>query len=114
MTPPIRNPLRRDTVVVVDRVVVGQDERGQDVYEDTEREVSHCNMQPIASTEANDGRTQVVTRWRLAGPPGMGLTPLSRVRHRGVTYEVDGDPGDHGSYGGLLDHTETLLKVVTG
>ncbi|MFD8937324.1 hypothetical protein ACFV0R_19080 [Streptomyces sp. NPDC059578] len=114
MSPPIRNPLRRHTVVVVDRVLVGQDERGQDVYQDQEREVSGCNMQPMQSTETADGRTQVVTRWRLAGPPGMGLTPLSRVRWRGTTYEVDGDAGEHGSYGGLLDHTETMLKVVTG
>ncbi|WP_086746195.1 hypothetical protein [Streptomyces scabiei] len=112
--PPLANPLRRHTVTVIDRVLTGQDERGQDVYEDVEREVANCNMQPVASTEQNDDRTQVVTRWRLAGPPSMGLTALSRVRFRGVLYEVDGDPGEHESFAALLDHTEAFLKVVSG
>ncbi|MER7967783.1 hypothetical protein ABTX35_02000 [Streptomyces sp. NPDC096080] len=114
MSPPIANPLRRHTVTVINRVKTGEDERGHDVYEDVERDVPHCNMQPVSSTEANDNRTQVVTRWRLAGPPALGLTALSRVRWRGVLYEVDGDAGEHESFAGLLDHTEALLKVVSG
>lgn len=108
------NPLRRDTVTVVTRVLVGQDERGQDVYEDQERDVDRCNMQPASSLETTEDRVQVVTRWRLAGPPGMGLTHMSRIRYRGVLYEVDGEPGEYGSFAGLMDHTEALLKVVTG
>ncbi|WP_069737413.1 hypothetical protein [Streptomyces sp. EN27] len=110
----IDNPLRRDTVTVIDRVLVGEDDRGQDVYEDQERDVPHCNMQIVNSIEATDNRVQVVTRWRLAGPPDMALTALSKVRHKGTLYEVDGEPGVHGSYGGLMDHTEAFLKVVTG
>ncbi|MGW0865745.1 hypothetical protein [Streptomyces sp. NPDC002611] len=108
------NPLRRHTVTVIDRVLTGEDERGHDVYEDVPRDVSECNMQPVASTEQNDGRTQVITRWRLAGPPDMGLTPTSRVRFRGVLYEVDGEAPEHESFAGLLDHTEAFLKVVSG
>lgn len=110
----IDNPLRRHTVTVIDRVLVGQDDRGQDVYQDVERQVPDCNMQPVSSVEFNDGRTQVITRWRLAGPPGIGLTALSRVRFRGVLYEVDGEAGEHESFAGLLDHTEAFLKVVSG
>ncbi|WP_333745852.1 hypothetical protein [Streptomyces sp. IBSBF 2950] len=112
--PPLANPLRRHTVTVIDRIKTGEDDYGIDIYEDVERDVSDCNMQPVTSTEQNDDRTQVVTRWRLAGPPAMGLTALSRVRFRGVLYEVDGEPGEHGSFAGLLDHTEALLKVVSG
>ncbi|MFE9937389.1 hypothetical protein [Streptomyces hirsutus] len=108
------NPLRRHTITVIDRVLTGEDDRGHDVYEDREREVPDCNMQPVSSTEQNDGRTQVVTRWRLAGPPGMGLAPKDRVKWRGVTYEVEGDAGEHESFGGLLDHTEVFLKAVSG
>ncbi|MFF2651473.1 hypothetical protein [Streptomyces sp. NPDC058045] len=111
---PLANPLRRHTVTVIDRVLVGEDDRGHDVYQDVERDVPGCNMQPVSSTEQNDNRTQVVTRWRLAGPRSMGLTALSKVRFRGVLYEVDGDPGEHGSYAGILDHTEAFLKVVSG
>lgn len=111
---PLANPLRRDTVTVIDRVLTGQDDYGQDVYEDVEREVPGCNMQPVSSTETVDGRDQVVTRWRLAGPPGMGLTALSRVRYQGVLYEVDGEPGVRHSFAALLDHTEAFLKVVSG
>ena len=108
------NPLRRNTVTVIDRVKIGEDDRGHDVYEDVEREVPDCNMQPVSSTEVVDGKDQVVTRWRLAGPPGMGLASTSRVRFRGVLYEVDGQPGEHESFASLLDHTEAFLKVVTG
>ncbi|GAB2732752.1 hypothetical protein [Streptomyces bullii] len=108
------NPLRRDTVTVIDRVKTGEDDYGADQYEDVERDVPDCNMQPVSSTEVVDGKDQVVTRWRLAGPPGMGLTAQSRVRYRGVLYEVDGEPGELGSFGGLLDHTEVFLKVVSG
>lgn len=111
---PISNPLRRDTVTVIDRVLVGEDDRGHDLYEDRARNVDQCNMQMVSSTEVVDGRDQVVSRWRLAGPPDMGLTHTSRVRYRGVLYEVDGDVGELGSFGGLLDHTEAFLKVVTG
>ncbi|MEU8704205.1 hypothetical protein [Streptomyces sp. NPDC048565] len=110
----IDNPLRRDTVTVIDRVLTGVDERGQDVYEDQERDVDRCNMQPVSSTEATDDRVQVVTRWRLAGPSDMGLSNMSRVRFGGVLYEVDGEPGVFGSFGGLMDHTEAFLKLVTG
>lgn len=111
---PLANPLRRHTVTVIDRVLVGQDDRGQDVYEDVEREVADCNMQPVTSTEQNDNRTQVITRYRLAGPLSLALTPTSRVRWRGVLYEVDGLPGEHESFAGLLDHTEAFLEVVSG
>ncbi|MFF2640317.1 hypothetical protein ACFVUB_11040 [Streptomyces niveus] len=108
------NPLRRDTVTVIDRVLIGEDDRGQDLYEDQEREVDRCNVQPVSSVESTDDRVQVVSHWRLAGPPDMGLTNMSKVRFRGVLYEVDGEPGKHGSFAGLMDHTEALLKVVTG
>lgn len=112
--PPIDNPLRRDTVTVIERVLTGEDERGHDVYEDRERDVPDCNMQMVGSTEVVDGRDQVVTRWRLAGPPNMGLTATSQVRYRGVLYEVDGDVAEMGSFAGLMDHTEAFLKVVRG
>lgn len=112
--PPISNPLRRDTVTVIDRVLVGEDDRGQDVYDDQARDVDQCNMQMVGTTEVVEGRDQVVTRWRLAGPPSMGLKHTSRVRYRGVLYEVDGDVAELGSFGGLMDHTECFLKVVTG
>lgn len=108
------HPLYRDTITVVDRELVGTDDRGNDVFEETEREVVGVNMQPVSSTELVDGRDQVVTRMRLAGPGDLGLTPYSRITYRGRTYEIEGEPGVHGSFGGLLDHTEVMLMEVTG
>ena len=110
---PLDNPLRRDTVTVIDRVAA-QDDRGNETWTDTERTVDHCNMQPMSSTEVIEGRAQTITRMRLAGPPDMGLKATSRVRFQGVTYEVDGEPGVHRSIAGLLDHTEAILMEVTG
>ncbi|WP_431980010.1 hypothetical protein [Streptomyces qinglanensis] len=109
----IGNPLYRDTVTVID-LERGEDERGNETWAETERTVSGCNMQPMSSTEVIEGKAQVITRMRLAGPPDMGLTATSRVRHAGVTYEVDGRPGVHHSYGAVLDHTEAILMEVTG
>ena len=109
----LANPLRRDTVTVVDRVPV-TDDRGNETWSETEREVGNCNMQPMSSTEVIEGKVQVITRMRLAGPPDMGLTATSLIRFGGVTYEVDGEPGVHHSFGALLDHTEAILMEVTG
>lgn len=109
----LANPLRRDTVIVVDRVPV-EDDRGNETWTETERVVSGCNMQPMSSTEVIEGKAQVITRMRLAGPPDMALKATSLVRHNGVTYEVDGEPGVHHSFGAVLDHTEAILMEVTG
>ncbi len=107
------NPLYRDTVMVVDRVQ-GTDDRGNETWTETERTVPNCNMQPMSSTEVIEGKAQVITRMRLAGPPDMGLKATSLVRFAGITYEVDGKPGVHRSFGGVLDHTEAILMEVTG
>lgn len=109
----ISNPLYRDTVTVIDRVQ-GEDERGNETWTDQEREVGNCNMQPMSSTEVIEGKAQVITRMRLAGPPDMGLKASSLVEFDGVRYEVDGEPGVHRSFGSVLDHTEAVLMEVTG
>ncbi|MGW5737015.1 MULTISPECIES: phage head completion protein [Streptomyces] len=107
------NPLYRDTVTVI-RMVRGEDDRGNETWTPTPVDVSGCNVQPMSSTEVIEGKAQVVTRWRLAGPKDLGLKASDRVQFDGRTFEVDGDPGVHRSFGGVLDHTEAILMEVTG
>jgi len=107
------HPLYRDSITVIDREAV-EDDRGNEGWQDSEREVDGVNVQQVSSTEVVDGRAQVVTRLRVAGPPGLDITPTAQVRYRGVLYEVDARPAERGSLGGLLDHTEFFLKEVTG
>lgn len=108
------HPLYRDTITIVDRVLVGEDDRGNDRFDETERVIEGVNLQPASSVEVVDGRDQVVTRWRLAGPGDLGLTAYSRVKHGARLFELDGECAVFGSFGGLLDHTEALLMEVTG
>ncbi|GAA3727355.1 hypothetical protein [Streptomyces tremellae] len=109
----VQDALGRDTVTVVHRTVV-VDERGNDAFEEARTDWVRCTMQPVDSVESVDGRDQVVTRWRLSGPAAMGLAVLDRIEWQGQAFEVDGEPGVHRSFGGLLDHTEAMLRKVTG
>ncbi|MDT0381430.1 hypothetical protein RM572_21970 [Streptomyces sp. DSM 42041] len=107
------HPLYRDTVTVL-RAVAVEDDRGNEAWETTETVVPGCNVQPMSSTEVVEGKAQVITRWRLAGPRGMDLKARDRVRYGDRTFEVDGEPGVHRSFAGVLDHTEAILMEVSG
>lgn len=72
-------------------------------------------VEPVSSTEDNDGRQAVITGYRVYLEAGTDLLPTDRAILRGQTCEVMGLPADwrspHGSsLGGLV----AALRVVTG
>ena len=106
-----------DTVIRV-RATTTTDSHGNEVRSwgtATTSDISGCSMQPVTGSEANLGRDEVISRWKLFLPPSADLLPSDRVRFEGVTYEVDGsvqkwDPSDVTG----LSHKECLLKLVEG
>jgi hypothetical protein len=77
-------------------------------------DVDGCSVQPRTSTEDTDARDTVVTGKIAFVPAGADILATDRIEFRGVTYAVDGDPGDWDDLSGDPDHLEVLLRRVTG
>jgi hypothetical protein len=72
-------------------------------------------VEPVSSTENNDGRQAVITGFRVYLPTGADVLPGDRVVLRGATYEVDGEPADWRSpWNSNLGGVVVALKAVTG
>lgn len=108
--------LTMDQSVIVVRREMVQDDRGNDVWSESETEVFGCSVQPLDSTEyLTSASDRVVSRWQFFGPPGMELkaTDLIRVADD-ETYEVDGRPSIARGATRFLTHTSAVLKEYTG
>lgn len=78
-------------------------------------DVAGCAVAPRASSEENAGRTAVIVGLSLYAPAGTDILPTDRVVVRGVTYEVDGEPGEWvNPLTGARPGIEVALKRVTG
>jgi hypothetical protein len=75
------------------------------------RRVSGCRLDPVPSTEILE---RVTRRWVLYAPPDTPLTAYSRVRWRGVVYDVTGEVRRWESPTGRLAHIEADLERVEG
>lgn len=80
----------------------------------TRTDVEGCSVQPRQSTEITDGRDTAITGKIAYIPAGADIHYTDRIEFRGVTYAVDGDPGDWDDLDGQPDHLEILLRRVTG
>lgn len=78
--------------------------------------VTGCIWWPLASTEDEDGRHQVLTRRGLVAPAGHGITATHRVRFPGssTTWTVAGDPKPWRSPWGWSPGEELALESVRG
>jgi hypothetical protein len=103
-----------DTVTVIRREVVGQDDRGNDRYDDVPVPYFPCRVQPVTTSEDDNNAVRVTSQWRVYGPPGMVVDADDRVTWGGREFEVDGDPEHWRSPTGARAHTEIVLRRVTG
>lgn len=72
-------------------------------------------VEPVSSSEDNDGRQAVITGFRVYLAPGSDVRAGDRLVLRGTTYDVDGQPADWRSplgagFGGVV----VALKGVSG
>lgn len=72
-------------------------------------------VEPVSSSEVNDGRQAVIVGYRVYLPSGSDVAAGDRVVLRGATYEVDGLPADWRSpFGGRGGGMVVALKAVSG
>lgn len=71
------------------------------------------SVQQQQSDEEVDGRTTVITRYRVSGPPQPTITALSTLEWRGDTYRIEGEPDTR--TGPLrINYTRLLMTKVSG
>jgi len=104
--------LGSETLVVLTPTWV--DDRGTQVADYANARASTvkwCSMQPVQSTEPVDGRQAVVSRYVARMPEGTRIASFSRVQHRGVAYDVDGEPQ---RWGAPIPHVKVSLVERRG
>lgn len=80
----------------------------------SEADVEGCYFQPGPSSEQTDQRDTVTSLPVLFAPPGAGIRPNSRIRFRGVLYQIDGKPADWDDIDATPHHLEVALRRVEG
>lgn len=85
-----------DTVTVLRRVVGDPDRYGNATFTFVTSDVTGCAFDPGVSTETPQTFRQAVnTQPTLYMPPGTPIDATCQLVVRGLTYDVDGDPGDY-------------------
>lgn len=78
------------------------------------RVVDGCNVYPRTSSEDDDRGVNVITGLTALLPiPAADVNADMLVVHKGVEYEVEGDPGEWGWMSGDFAATQIALKKAT-
>lgn len=102
------------TVTIVHRSAGPANDLGIPATVETQTTVDGCTVVPLTTQEEVSDVDQVVTRWRLFGPPDMAVTVTDAVIVNGLEYEVDGDPQVWPDFRGVPHHLECYLRRATG
>ena len=104
-----------ETVTLLMRVVLEQDDLGNDVFSTVERAVRDCAVWPTGTSEKVQAQDIVTAGWTVLMPSGTAIAATDQVRVRGVVFDVDGEPFDWVSP--ITGHTggvQVQLRKVTG
>lgn len=82
-----------DTILLRRRLVVSQDDYGNDVTENVDSEVRWCSVTPTTSSESDDRAVPRVSGLHLLAPAGTDVEAADAIGYRGRWYEVDGEAG---------------------
>lgn len=103
------------TVTVVVRTVTGQDEYGNDVYENTTYDVPSCSVQPGGTNETTQFTEQLSSEIVVYLPYGTDVEFLDALIVDGITYEVQGKPNVWASpFSGNTAPVEVRATKVSG
>lgn len=83
---------RGETVTVLRRSTSGRDAHGNEVFAWSETDVEGCIVWPTGSTEQTEARDTASDQITVSFPYGTDATHVSRMRVRGLLYDVDGTP----------------------
>jgi hypothetical protein len=92
-----------------------RDDYGNDVPgPDVETDYAGCAVWPRVSSEDEQARDQIIEGLNVLFPVGADVLSTDRVRVRGETFHVDGDPGIYRSplTGTELGPQVSLTKVT--
>lgn len=109
-----------ETVTLVSRAKIGTDSDGNDVYTNTRTDVPRVPVWPrdgngTSGNERTNAKDQVIVGYVAVLPAGTDVTAFDAVEWRGVTYEVEGEPGIFKSpFTGWEPGVVVALKRVTG
>lgn len=87
---------------------------------ETEATVEGCYVQSRGSVNARYSQEQtglrdtVITDLIVYAPPGAPILPTSRVRFKGIRYQVEGEPAVWDDGNGRPHHIEVSLSRVEG
>lgn len=103
------------TVILLHRVLSGQDELGNDTYTDTPVQVSGCVVQPAGSSENDQFTEQISTDVTVFMPYGTNVGPLDALVINGTKYEIHGIPQQWRSpFSGHTSPLQIRASLVTG
>lgn len=57
--------------------------------------ISFCHVIPRTSSEDSDDANTVIVGLTLVAPGGTDLKASDRIEYKGLTYEIEGEPGDY-------------------
>jgi hypothetical protein len=106
-----------ETVTLIRRTRTGTDADGNDVWTDTPVVVPRCAVWPRTAVETLAGGRQdtSIVGLSLLAPPGTVIAVTDRITARGLTWEVDGEPGVWDSaLTGSRAGVEVALRRVSG
>lgn len=102
---------------ITPRTQTGAADRGNTkAWEDGAAFESGCFIEQIEAEEITDGRETQIATAKVYLPASVDLAGAYRIEAAGVTYEVLGPPDREIDpfAGGVIDHTEAKVRVITG
>ncbi len=88
---------RGETVTILRRNTSTRDAHGNEQWTWSETDVDGCIVWPTGSTEQTEARYTTSDRITVSCPYGTDVTNVSRMRVRGLLYDVDGTPNSWSS-----------------
>lgn len=79
-----------------------------------DEDITSCLFAPGGTSEDHDGRNAVIVNPTLYAPSGSDIAANDRLVVRGLTYDVDGEPGDWVAASGWQAGMVVPLKRVDG
>lgn len=110
-------PARGETVVLLRRTLLpSRDRYGNDRYSTAQIAIDGAAVRALSSQEDTRGaRDRVTDSIEVILPPGTVVTPVDRLRVRGLTFEVEGTPDEQvSSVTGVAPGVRVIARRVGG